>query len=178
MEFAPASYVEQILVEQMVVAQWRLMRAWSLERAAICHAARHPLPGSDCPTRDAVAAFQNPAPIRAFNQLEMRYERQFSRSLDKLFKLRARRRANDENEPNEPENRNESNDVPVRPNPPKPGFEPATQITTRETHRQPSDLLPPRKRGLSPPLPQNPHNQNPPSLVPNCVSLMIRSCLI
>jgi hypothetical protein len=113
LEFAPATYVENVFVEQMVVAQWRLMRTWNLERAGICHSARNAEPDSDHATRDAVSVLTDPTPLRAFNYLEMRYERQFSRSLEKLVKIRALHRAAHENQRNEPGESNKTKDLPI-----------------------------------------------------------------
>jgi hypothetical protein len=113
LEFAPATYVENVFVEQMVVAQWRLMRTWNLERAGFCHAAHNPEPDSDDATRDAVSVLTDPTPLRTFNYLEMRYERQFARSLDKLIKIRAIHCAEHENERNEPGECNKTEDLPI-----------------------------------------------------------------
>ena len=91
-ELQPRSTAETALVETMAVARWRLLRIWSLQKTAFdIEMARENMPASR-PQRAAVV-FRKLADNSRSLDLLLRYEnsfdRQFSRALSLLMKLRA-----------------------------------------------------------------------------------------
>ena len=96
--FQPADYLETMIVQRMLLAQWRLIRVWAFEQAGMVE---QRLPGptlmpvdpaADPATRDFVA-FQNlHARARSGSVLqvsELRYQRQFDDAVVQLERLRA-----------------------------------------------------------------------------------------
>ncbi len=73
-ELKPETAIENLLVHKMAVAHWRLLRVWGMEKAAI---------GSQ-PPASGIAD-------QHVNVHEMRFDRQFTRALDRLEKFRATR---------------------------------------------------------------------------------------
>lgn len=96
-EFEPRTPVEHILVENLAVARWRTMRIWLLENAAVSHEIRRQTGLNEAenrPTRAALAYRALTDETRwldVFNRYEARFDRQFSRSLQRLNELRASR---------------------------------------------------------------------------------------
>ncbi len=100
-EFAPQGGTENFLVQQMISAQWFLNRIATFERIAMINAAES---ATDVPaTVTAEGTWEEPAARDAiafqtvhgragagsvFQLSEVRYQRQFSRALNQLFKLR------------------------------------------------------------------------------------------
>ena len=93
--FQPADFLEAMLVQRMVIAQWRLIRVWAFEQAGMLQE-QPPDPShttaADPITRD-LAAFHNlhgRARSSSVLQLsELRYQRQFDRAIAQLERLRA-----------------------------------------------------------------------------------------
>jgi hypothetical protein len=80
----PVDYLECTLVDKMTVNHWKQMRAWALEKAAFN--------AGDSPEAHAEAA-RDPARAAAFmRSYDLNCDRAFARSLDRLLKLRARRK--------------------------------------------------------------------------------------
>ncbi len=73
-ELKPETAIENLLVHKMAVAHWRLLRVWGMEKAAI---------GSQ-PPASGIAD-------KHVNIYEMRFDRQFTRALDRFEKFRAAR---------------------------------------------------------------------------------------
>ncbi len=99
-EFEPQTPNELMLVEAMVVAKWRQMRAWGLTAAAHTreiHAQDEKSPevvGLDMPTRAWIALEQldkASSSTRLIHQYEGRYAREFLRNRRELLALRRAR---------------------------------------------------------------------------------------
>lgn len=83
-DLQPESAIERLLVHKMVVAHWRQMRIWGLEKAGISHEAARQQ--GDAITRDAIAFRTSDTHM---SEYEMRCDRQFSRALDRFERFRA-----------------------------------------------------------------------------------------
>jgi len=96
-DLQPQTPVECMLVENLAVARWRTMRIWVLENAAVSHEIRRQTgqyEAENRPTRAALAYRTLTDETRwldVFNRYESRFDRQFSRSLQRLNELRASR---------------------------------------------------------------------------------------
>jgi hypothetical protein len=100
LEFEPQTPNELMLVEAMVVAKWRQMRAWGLTAAAHAreiHAQSGSLPetaGLDMPTRAWLALEQidkSGSSMRHLHQYEARFAREFFRNREELLAVRRAR---------------------------------------------------------------------------------------
>jgi hypothetical protein len=93
-EFQPATATEHALVETMAVARWRLMRNWMLLTALLEDEAGRQDPQAGNEPMLAAMAFRTLADSSRALQLLQRYEtsldRQYSRALNNLLKLRPR----------------------------------------------------------------------------------------
>ena len=92
-ELKPETPIENLLLHKMAVAHWRLMRVWGMERSDLSNrindaGAPESLQFTDAPTRDALAFGKSGADL---NEYEMRFDRQFTRALDRFEKFRANR---------------------------------------------------------------------------------------
>jgi hypothetical protein len=91
----PEGPLELALVENMVMCRWRQMRLWVMERSALNHEMRKQAAanqGEDKPTRAALAHRALSDETRSFENLsryETRFDRQFSRALQRFNELRA-----------------------------------------------------------------------------------------
>jgi hypothetical protein len=86
-ELKPGTPIENLLIHEMAVAHWRLMRVWGMERCG--HSQETGPPESpDAPTRDALTFGKSGVHL---NEYEMRFDRQFTRALDRFEKFRASR---------------------------------------------------------------------------------------
>lgn len=100
-ELAPQTAIENLLIQKMVVAQWRQMRMWGIEKAGLVHEVRNQ-PAADAaqdpPTRDALAfrSLSGQSRTGLINLHEARYDRQFTSALEQIRKLRRR---NDDSDP-------------------------------------------------------------------------------
>ena len=84
-ELQPKTAVENLLIHKMAAAHWRLMRVWAMEKASIAQGPT--APGiADAAARDALAFSKSNAHM---NEYEMRFDRQFTRALDRFEKFRA-----------------------------------------------------------------------------------------
>ncbi len=82
-ELNPANTIETQLVREMAIAHWRQMRSWNLGTASI-----------------SMEVNKQPVIVDStINQFEMRYDRQFSRALDRLNAYRAAHTKNVETNP-------------------------------------------------------------------------------
>src|ERR1051326_20231 len=93
LQFHPRTAVEIGLVETMAVARWRQMRIWGIQKAGFdLEMARHHDAAESPPVRAAIV-FRHLADHSRVLDLSQRYEtafdRQFSRALSLLIKLRA-----------------------------------------------------------------------------------------
>jgi hypothetical protein len=93
LEFRPRTPTEAALVETMAIARWRQMRIWGIQKAAFdLEMARHQ-DAADSPPIRAAIVFRHLADNSRVLDLAQRYEtafdRQFSRALALLLKLRA-----------------------------------------------------------------------------------------
>jgi hypothetical protein len=90
-ELKPETAIENLLVHKMAAAHWRLMRVWAMERS--CASQGLPLESgppystapTDAPTRHALALGKSGVHL---NQYEMRFDRQFTRALDRFERFR------------------------------------------------------------------------------------------
>jgi hypothetical protein len=89
-ELKPETTIENLLIHKMAAAHWRLMRVWGMERSCAAQGVRGSgSPQSpDAPTRDALALGKSGAHL---NEYEMRFDRQFTRALDRFERFRATR---------------------------------------------------------------------------------------
>jgi hypothetical protein len=88
LEFQPQTACQEMLVEKMAVAQWRQMRLWTYEKTTITREAekQRELTGLSTPLAVDAVAFQSLA-ATGLTQHEMRFDRQFTRSLNRLVQL-------------------------------------------------------------------------------------------
>jgi hypothetical protein len=91
-ELDPAGEIEQGCVENMAVARWRMMRLWGIEKAGFEFEMSKQPPGlHDAATRAAIAFRSLCDDSRAadlLNRYETRYDRQYTRALNTLLKLK------------------------------------------------------------------------------------------
>ncbi|HUQ90440.1 MAG TPA: hypothetical protein VM120_02085 [Bryobacteraceae bacterium] len=103
-EWQPASLTEQHLVTQMANAYWRLRRIWSMETALFdCEMFEQKQDfeaawSNHHPAMRVVDAFlllriENPRTVDGLHRYEIRYQKMFNGSLDRLRKLRRDRNA-------------------------------------------------------------------------------------
>jgi hypothetical protein len=91
----PEGPIELALVENMVMCRWRQMRLWVMEKSALNHEMRKQAAtnqGEDKPTRAALAHRALTDETRSLDNLsryETRFDRQFSRALQRFNELRA-----------------------------------------------------------------------------------------
>ena len=91
----PDGPLELALVENMVMCRWRQMRLWVMERSALNHEMRKQAAANqaeDKPTRAALAHRALSDETRSLDNLsryETRFDRQFSRALQRFNELRA-----------------------------------------------------------------------------------------
>jgi hypothetical protein len=94
-EYKPEDHIEQILVEKMTVAHWRLLRIWSLETIGLADETRRQTsahPGENPPTQTLRALFAIGDTHRHSDLLgrhERRYDREFYNALRALKEHRA-----------------------------------------------------------------------------------------
>jgi len=70
-ELKPETAIENLLIHKMAVSHWRLMRVWGLERSGLSNEVN--------------------ASGTHLNEYEMRFDRQFTRALDRFERFRATR---------------------------------------------------------------------------------------
>jgi hypothetical protein len=89
-ELKPETAIENLLIHKMAAAHWRLMRVWGMERSCASEGVREagPPESPDAPTRDALAFGKSGNHL---NEYEMRFDRQFTRALDRFERFRATR---------------------------------------------------------------------------------------
>jgi hypothetical protein len=85
-ELQPQTAIENLLTHKMAIAHWRLMRVWGMEKAGI--AASGDSCNADPAARDRQALGKSGAHL---NEYEMRFDRQFTRALDRFERFRAAR---------------------------------------------------------------------------------------
>ena len=91
----PEGPIELALVENMVMCRWRQMRLWVMEKSALNHEMRKQAGATqaeDKPTRAALAYRALTDETRSLDNLsryETRFDRQFSRALQRFNELRA-----------------------------------------------------------------------------------------
>ena len=91
----PEGPLEIALVENMVMCRWRQMRLWAMEKSALNHEMRKQAPATqaeDKPTRAALAYRALTDETNSLDNLsryETRFDRQFSRALQRFNELRA-----------------------------------------------------------------------------------------
>ena len=144
-EFQPRSTAETVLVETMVIARRRYLRILSFHKVQFdLEIAREASP-SPKPVRAALAFRKLSVNSRSLDLLlryETAFDRQFSRALSTLLKLRAQSPAPPPAE--QPELPNEPNfpaDPPLA-RPPSPPLPPAGQARYQPNQRPPSRLFP------------------------------------
>ena len=91
-EFQPRTAAENALVDTMTIVRWRHLRVLGIQKAGFnLEMARQPGPAS--PAQRAAAAFKNLADnsrvLDLLQRYETSYDRQFTRALNALLKLRA-----------------------------------------------------------------------------------------
>ena len=97
-EFQPRSVVERALVDTMAIARWRQVRLWAMEKANLDHEIRRQQAetrSENDPTRAALAfraLSDNSNSLELIHRYETRCDRQFTRAVQRLLDLRARRR--------------------------------------------------------------------------------------
>ena len=91
----PEGPIEIALVENMVMCRWRQMRLWVMEKAALNYEMRKQAAanqGEDKPTRAALALralSDETRSLENLNRYETRFDRQFSRALQRFSELRS-----------------------------------------------------------------------------------------
>ena len=102
----PRDFVESTLVDTLVVARWRQIRLWSMEKASLSHEMRKQAPGLTAeskPTRAALAfrtLSDQSRSLDLISRYDARYEHQFTRTLQHYVTLRSRASVNLPFEPN------------------------------------------------------------------------------
>jgi hypothetical protein len=90
-EFNPQTETQRALVETMAVSRWRQMRIWAVERATLQSAMEAIDPDTVEPATRVARAFRSLADdsrtLDLFHRYEIRFDRQFARSLTLLMKL-------------------------------------------------------------------------------------------
>ena len=109
-ELAPRNQLEADLVDQLVVARWRLERAWYLETSLLNIEVIRQRPQIeeqfehiDEPTRTALAfkaVCEDSRALALLNRYEIRYQRTIHRTLETLRRLRESEKETVQNEPN------------------------------------------------------------------------------
>ena len=103
-ELMPETELEISLIENMAACRWRQMRIWGMEKAGLSYAVRqqsasnHEISAEDAPTRTALAFRTLCDETRTFdlmNRYETRFDRQYSRALQRFTELRRRREPRD-----------------------------------------------------------------------------------
>jgi hypothetical protein len=91
-EYLPQTPGESALIETMVVARWRLMRLWAIEQACMTREIRtqHSLdPDSATQAAQAFSTLSDSTrTLDLIHRYETRYDRQYSRALNSLLRLR------------------------------------------------------------------------------------------
>lgn len=111
-QFSPATPYEYALVDTMAVTRWRQQRAWTLETASLIHEqqcqSNADTTNPDQPTR-AMLAMKNlalpPRSLEALSRYEGRFDRQYHRAADRLFRIQAERIKNAATNPAKPQNK-------------------------------------------------------------------------
>ncbi len=80
-ELRPEATTENPLIHKMTVSHWRLMRLWGMERSGFSNQV------NDAGPPDA----RGGKSVVHLNEYEMRFDRQFTRALDRFEKFRATR---------------------------------------------------------------------------------------
>jgi hypothetical protein len=82
-ELNPQTTIEDIMVQKLVVAHWRQLRIWGMEKSTLLHEVnqQHNLGNADPPARDAAALRSSGVSL---NHFEMRFDRQFAATLRRL----------------------------------------------------------------------------------------------
>jgi hypothetical protein len=89
-ELKPETAIENLLIHKMAVAHWRLLRAWGMERSGLSHEiheSRPPGP-ANIPIPGALTFGKSGNHL---NEYEMRFDRQFTRALDRFERFRPAR---------------------------------------------------------------------------------------
>ncbi len=98
-DLQPAGPIESLLIEKMAVAQWRLLRVWTMEKAIIVNAASQQNSDANAlepSVRDANTLADQSCSTAALSRLEASYDRQFARNLSQLLALREARKTADQ----------------------------------------------------------------------------------
>jgi hypothetical protein len=93
-EFEPATPTECALVENMVAARWRQLRLWSVESASLQQELTSQAESNAhlaTTTRAGIAYRSLSEHTERFNRYETRFDRQYDRAVERLFKLRVAR---------------------------------------------------------------------------------------
>lgn len=120
--YAPQDSVEQVLIEKMAAAHWRLLRIWAIETASLNHETR----------LQAVAVPNEPPPVQVmlaihamsdshrhpdtFGRYERRYDREFYQAMTALTKYREekmQKRSHQPRESKDPASENEPTSQPT-----------------------------------------------------------------
>jgi len=92
-EIKPRTPIEASLVETMAIARWRQMRVWGIQKAAFDIEMARPENASGSPPARAAVVFRslgdNSRTLDLHHRYETSYDRQFSRALGLLVKLRS-----------------------------------------------------------------------------------------
>ena len=92
-EIQPRTSIEASLVETMAIARWRQMRVWGIQKAAFDIEMARPENASGSPPARAAVVFRslvdNSRTLDLQHRYETSYDRQFSRALAALVKLRS-----------------------------------------------------------------------------------------
>ena len=93
-ELAPQSHIEEMLAAKLLLAYWRQLRAWSLERCSINRAASGAMANSEAATCSAAEFGARGIEALgvtgrfAISEYEARFDRQFARSLAAFTRYR------------------------------------------------------------------------------------------
>jgi hypothetical protein len=96
-QLQPQNAIECGLVENMVICRWRQMRLWVLETARMAHEIRNQAIVNENESKATRAALAFGAlsdhsnVLELMNRYETRFDRQYSRCLQRLLEVRARR---------------------------------------------------------------------------------------
>ena len=118
-QLEPRDFVEHTLVESLITIRWRQLRVWNAETATISEEMRNQAAGLPSIPKSVRAAFafralaEKSRSLELIGRFEARFERQFTRTLNRYLQLRARETVNSLFDPNsDPETPSKQNTYP------------------------------------------------------------------
>ncbi len=105
-QLEPRDFVEHTLVESLITIRWRQLRVWNAEKVTLSEEMRNQAAGLPSIPKSVRAAFafrslaEKSRSLELIGRFEARFERQFTRTLNRYLQLRARETVNSLFDPN------------------------------------------------------------------------------